>query len=121
MTTRARHWAVRLTATAEDDFRGILGWTVQRFGEQQARIYAKTLTNALEALSAGPGAIGVTARDDIAQGLFALHVARRGRKGRHFIMFRIGAERDQQVIEVLRFLHDAMDLPRHVRAADESG
>ncbi len=121
MTTRSSHWAVRLTATAEDDFRGILSWTVERFGERQARIYAKTLTNALEALSAGPSAIGAIARNDIAPGLFALHVARRGRKGRHFVVFRIGGERGRQVIEVLRLLHDAMDLPRHVPAADESG
>ena len=37
-----------------------------------------------------------------------------GRKGRHFIMFRTGHDKDRKVIEVLRILHDAMDLPRHL-------
>lgn len=120
MTAGARRWAVRVTAAAEADFRDILRWTVEQFGERQARVYAKTLSSALEALAAGPSVIGVSARNDIAPGLFALHVARHGRKGRHFVMFRIGQERDRQVIEVLRLLHDAMDLPRHLPSTDEA-
>jgi len=43
-----------------------------------------------------------------------LHVARNSRKGRHFIMFRIGQAPGGDVIEVLRLLHDAMDLERHL-------
>jgi len=35
-------------------------------------------------------------------------------------MFRVGRAPDQDVIEVLRFLHDAMDLQRHLPPADES-
>jgi toxin ParE1/3/4 len=38
-------------------------------------------------------------------------VAREGRRGRHFVLFRAGPE---QTIEVLRILHDAMDLSRHL-------
>jgi len=109
-----RAWSVRLTATAEGDFQDILHWTVERFGEAQARAYAKTLTSALESLSAGPQVIGARARNDIAKGLFTLHVARHGRKGRHFVMFRTGKGTDQKVVEVLRLLHDAMDLARHL-------
>lgn len=47
---------------------------------------------------------------DIAPGIRTLHVARQGRKGRHLVMFRVAPER---VIEVLRLLHDSMDLSRH--------
>lgn len=75
---------------------------------------------ALETLSGGPTVIGVKARDDIAKGLFSLHVARAGRNGRHFVMFRIAKEQDDEVIEVLRLLHDSMDLPRHVSGIHES-
>jgi toxin ParE1/3/4 len=39
-----------------------------------------------------------------------MHVAWQGKKGRHFVMFRVAPER---VIEVLRLLHDSMDLSRH--------
>jgi plasmid stabilization system protein ParE len=38
----------------------------------------------------------------------------------HFVMFRIGYEQGREVIEVLRLLHDAMDLQRHLPSADES-
>jgi toxin ParE1/3/4 len=37
-----------------------------------------------------------------------------GRKARHFVMFRIDREGDREVIEVLRILHDAMDMAEHV-------
>lgn len=63
---------------------------------------------AFAALRTGPGAMGVRQRDDIAPGTFTLHVARNGRKGRHFIVFRVNG--DERVIDVLRLLHDSMDL-----------
>jgi toxin ParE1/3/4 len=112
-------WPIRLTAAAEVDFQGILRWTLEQFGEVQAQVYADTLSSALESLAAGPKVIGAKARNDIAKGLFTLHVARHGRKGRHFIMFRIGRDKDRKVIEVLRILHDAMDLARHLPVADK--
>jgi toxin ParE1/3/4 len=109
---------VRLTAAAQADFQDILRWTLEHFGEAQARVYAETLSAALEALAAGPMVSGAKARNDIAKGLFTLHVARHGRKGRHFMMFRVGHDQGREVIEVLRLLHDAMDLPCHVPPFD---
>ncbi len=43
-----------------------------------------------------------------------LHVARRGRAGRHLVVYRIGGTEDPSIIEVIRLLHDSMDLSRHV-------
>ena len=120
MSAGARPWTVRLTAAAEADYQDILRWTLAHFGEAQARVYAETLSAALEALTAGPKVVGARARKDIAKGLFTLHVARSGRKGRHFVMFRIGSERGREVIEVLRLLQDAMDLQRHLTSTDAS-
>lgn len=120
MSTGARNWTVRLTAAAEADFAQILHWTVDQFGDAQARVYADTLSAALDDLSAGPTVVGVKRRDDILKGIFTLHVARKGRKGRHFVMFRLGRAPNVDVIEVLRLLHDAMDLQRHLPPADES-
>ena len=111
-------WLVRLTAAAETDFEGILRWTLEQFGEAQAHAYADTLSAALQSLAAGPEVIGATARNDIAKGLFALHVARRGSKGRHFILFRKGGDKDRNVVDVLRLLHDSMDLARHLPPND---
>lgn len=122
MTGAPRAWPVRLTAAAEGDFRQILAWTSARFGEQQARAYRETLSAALQALTAGPTIAGVRARDDIGKGMYTLHVARLGRRGRHFVVFRVGGESDHGVIEVLRLLHDSMDLQRHLPSAnDEPG
>ena len=109
-------WRVRLTATAEKDYIDILRWTESRFGAAQAQVYANTLALALTDLAKdGPAALGVKARDDIGKGLFAMHVARRGRKGRHFAIFCIsGGAFGGRGLDLVRILHDSMDLARHV-------
>lgn len=83
-----RRWAIRLTATADQDIGNILRWTTQQFGEAQARVYAQTVLASIEALAIGGSAtLGVKARDEIAKGLLTLHVARQGRKGAIFCCF----------------------------------
>ena len=109
-------WKVRLTAAAKADFRSIIHWTLEQFGERQAVVYKDILAAAFEALSEGPTAIGVEERLEIAKGLFTLHVAKRGRRGRHLILFRMADKSGARTIEVLRLLHDSMDIDRHVPA-----
>ena len=110
-------WKVRLAAQAELDFSEIITWTIENFGERQAETYAETLTLAIEALHDGPEQLGAKARDDIGPGIRTLHVARQGRSGRHFVVFR---EAKDQYIDVLRLLHDSMDLARHIPPAIRS-
>jgi toxin ParE1/3/4 len=114
MAADAHPWTVRLTKTAESDFQSIIVWTLREFGDVQARIYADTLSAALVALTVGPTTVGAKERSEIGKGIFTLHVARGGRKGRHFVLFRVGAGKHPRYIEVLRLLHDAMDLTRHI-------
>ncbi|HSZ08643.1 MAG TPA: type II toxin-antitoxin system RelE/ParE family toxin [Steroidobacteraceae bacterium] len=114
MTADAHPWTVRLTKTAESDYQSIIVWTLKEFGDLQARTYADTLSAALVALTAGPTAVGAQERSEIGKGVFTLHVARDGHKGRHFVLFRVGPGKHQRHIEVLRLLHDAMDLARHI-------
>lgn len=104
-------WRIRLGAEAERDFAAILQHTSVNFGLRQAEIYRDTLIAALGERAQGPEVAGSVPRDHIAKGLRTLHVARHGRRGRHFIMFRAAEDR---VIEIVRILHDAMDLARHV-------
>ena len=104
-------WHVRLAEQAERDLLGITLWTVENFGAQQARAYAETLSLAVEALHNGPDILGVTVREDMGPGIRTLHVARHGRKGSHFVVFRAAPK---QIIDVLRLLHDRMDLARHL-------
>jgi toxin ParE1/3/4 len=110
MSREGHQWAVRFTATAEADFQNIIDWTLREFGDRQARIHTDTLAAALTALAEGPTAVGAEERSEIRRGLFTLHVARGGRKGSHFVLFRVGPNEPQHYVEVLRLLHDAMDL-----------
>lgn len=103
-------WTVRLGQQAEQDFVDILQWTARTFGEVQASTYAETIALAIESLRDGPDILGARAREDIQPGIRTLHVAQQGRAGRHFVVFRaVGSNMD-----VLRLLHDSMDLPRHL-------
>ena len=104
-------WRIRLGAEAEKDFARILKYTRDTFGDRQVEIYRTTLLDALAALTAGPDVPGSTARNEILPSLRTLHVARKGRRGRHFIMYRAG---QGHVIEVVRILHDAMELALHL-------
>jgi len=113
VTAKKSPWTVRLTATAEADFREIIAWTLDRFGARQARIYADALSSAIAALSSGPATLGARERREIGKGLFTLHVARQGHKGRHFVLLRV--QRNKRQVEILRLLHDAMDRPSHTR------
>ena len=110
MTEGGPPWQVRLTRAAEADFGQIVRWTAEQFGERQAVIYARTLSQALEDLTGGLDITGVKRRDEIRKGLHSIHVARGGRRGRHFVIFRVSNEQGTQAIEVLRLLHDAMEL-----------
>lgn len=110
-------WVVRLGRQAELDYADISRWTAQNFGSRQAEIYAETLSLAIDALKDGPDILGAKARDEIEVGIRTLHVARQGCKGRHFVVFRVGGD---YIIDVLRLLHDSMELARHLPSNDEN-
>ena len=107
-----RSWRVWLAQGAERDFFSILHWTAEQFGERQARVYETTLRSALKELANGPGAVGSRARPELGANVFSLHVSRKGRKGKHLLIFRTHEE--AKSIEVIRILHDSMDLVRHL-------
>jgi len=106
-----RRWRVRLGAAAEVDFANILKWSTENFGARQSRVYRDTLVQAIGELAGGPNVAGSSARDEIMAGLRTLHVARRGRRGSHFLMYRVAPN---STIEIVRILHDRMDFRRHV-------
>jgi toxin ParE1/3/4 len=112
----SRSWRVRLARQAEFDLFEISKWTAENFGARQAEYCGETLSLAVEALPDGPEILGSKDRDEIGQGIRALHVARHGRKGRHFVVLRVA---DKGVLDVLRLLHDSMDLARHLPAAND--
>ena len=110
-------WTVRLVAVSELDFQEIIKRSAQNFGPVQAEVYAQTLGFSIDALrEKGPETIGVKDREEIGTGIFMLHAARHNRKASHFLVFRVIEIR---TIEVLRILHERMDLARHISQAQE--
>jgi toxin ParE1/3/4 len=111
-------WTVRLVAASEQDYQEVIRRSAQDFGPRQAEVYAETLGLAIDALrESGPKTIGVKEREEIGTGIFTLHAARHKRKASHFLVFRV---LEIQTIEILRILHDRMDLARHISQAQES-
>ena len=118
MTAASRRWLVRMLVAAEADYQNVLRWTGEQFGENQGRAYAAILADTLEELSKGPNIAGASARPELGGGLFTLHLGRRGQRARHFVIFRVKHEESAAIIEIVRILHDAMDLPRHLPPDD---
>ena len=109
-------WKIRLSQAAETDFAQILRTTLDSFGQRQVEIYRATLLDALAALALGPDAPGSAPRDEILPGLRSLHVARQGRRGRHFIMYRAS---NGNTIDIVRILYDGLELANHI--PDQAG
>ena len=107
----SRNWIVRLTHQAELDVLDITQWTAEQFGELQADQYLETISLALEALANGPETPGVKNRNELGPDICTLHIARHGRKASHFVVFRVS---EAQVLDILRILHDRMELSRHI-------
>lgn len=103
---------VHLADQAAQDVEDILDWTLERFGPLQLESYTDVINDALEALNTGLQLIDARWRPELGDDVATLHVARHGRKGRHQLVFRV----DEAVclIEILRVLHDSMDLQRHL-------
>jgi toxin ParE1/3/4 len=104
-------WRPHLGAEAERDFVDIIRWTARNFGAKQAVAYRGIILSALAELRLGPAVLGARKRDEIAPDLHTLSVARRGRPGRHFLLYR---PRDGQIIEIVRILHMSMEIERHL-------
>lgn len=112
-----RRWQVRLTVEAEQDVVSIIAWTRRTFSASQARRYNETIIRAAAILANGPSALGSIARDGVRPGIRTLHIARSGRAGRHLLVYRQAGD---NLITVLRILHDAMDLAQHLPADDDA-
>ncbi len=108
---KERPWRVRLGAVAKKDFARILKYTKDAFGERQAVVYKAALLETIAKLGAGPNARGSVAREDLGPELRTLHVARSGGRAPHLLVYRASSS---DTIDVLRILHDQMDLARHI-------
>ncbi|MSP84022.1 MAG: type II toxin-antitoxin system RelE/ParE family toxin [Alphaproteobacteria bacterium] len=110
-------FALRVTAPAVADIEDVLLWSHERFGETGRRRYEALIGFALSDLAADPTRPTAQARPEIASEILTYHLrhgrtrVRRGggivHRPRHFIVFRL---RPSDTVQVLRLLHDSMDL-----------
>jgi len=117
---------VILAPAAEEDITAILGWSAETFGDAASRRYAALIVQAIMDLAKQPTRAGVHERPEISVRLCSYHLAHsrvrirnveeRVAAPRHFVMFRI---RNDGVLEIVRILHDSMDLARYVPHEEE--
>ena len=115
---------LRLSQRALDDIADILDDSFGNFGPRARRRYEVLIATALEALAQDPAALGSLARPELGGDVRTLHLRHcrdiaRGADGvvkspRHLIAYEVTAG---EVI-VLRLLHDAMELERHLPPPD---
>ncbi len=109
---------LRIAPRARRDLEGLLAESEERFGSAIADRYRRLIAAALRDLRADPNRIGVSARPDLPGDVRIYHLrhSRRSpgtrgiRQPRHFLVYR---ETDAEIV-LIRVLHDAMDLARHV-------
>ena len=100
-----------LTAQAEREIRATLRFTASRWGAMEAESYRALISDAFAELLADPRSPRSRPREEIRPGVRTLPFAGGGRPARHLVVYRISVAGD---IEVLRFLHDSMELRRHL-------
>lgn len=83
----------------------VLHFTLEEFGERKYLEYRELIGLALQTLETSPAA--GKCRPDIHPDAWTYHIARPGRRARHMFLYRIC-----DVVEIARFLYDAMDLSR---------
>jgi toxin ParE1/3/4 len=102
---------LRFSARALEDIEDVLAYTVAHFGEKKCQEYKELIRLALEDIETSPDRQPAKRRPEVHPDARTFHIGRRGRRARHFFLFRVTSD---QVIDIGRLLHDSMDLQRHL-------
>lgn len=116
----------RVSNTARADIVDILRLSQTQFGDQARQRYQMLILAALQALADTPCRIGSHDRDELAPGLRSYHLiysrqqAKQThgmvKKPRHIVFYRVA---NDDIIEVVRLLHDAMEVQLHLPTIDQ--
>ncbi len=102
-------YQLRISNQAQRDIEEVLAWTLREFGESKYDEYRRLIREALIDLSANPD-VG-RHRPELSETARTFHIARRGRRARHFFLLRVT---EGNVVEIARLLYDGMDLSAHL-------
>lgn len=111
----ATPFKIRVSPQAERDIEEVLAWTLDNFGEGKRAEYESLIRLALKEVAHNPD-IG-RSRPELHERARTLHIARPGKRARHFFLLRIV---DDNLVEIGRFLYDGMDLASHLPQGYES-
>ena len=113
--------AYRLSASAEADILAILAYTEEKFGTIARSRYQTLLIAGLRDIAADPNRRGSASRPELGHDVRTYHLRHskehsRSIQGavarpRHLILYRVNRD---DLIEVGRVLHDAMEIARHL-------
>lgn len=111
--------AVRISPQAYTDIADTLRFTEFRLGEALRSQYQDLLQGTFSSLAEEPTHLNSRARDELSPGLRSLHLSfnvlqmtdGRTITPRHIVFYRTGTD---QVVEILRVLHDAMEIAQHL-------
>ncbi|QDU71841.1 type II toxin-antitoxin system RelE/ParE family toxin [Mucisphaera calidilacus] len=106
------NWRVEVTSQARADIKAVLRYTLDRFGPNQVRYYRVAIDDSLKHLETDPVSVPAKPLTPPLPSIRQLPVRLRGRSGRHALIYRL--DEVARVVIVLRLLHRAMDLGRHV-------
>jgi toxin ParE1/3/4 len=102
--------SVALAAAAQSDLDAIAARTAEKFGPVQAEISIEALLDTIEDLAAPTAPPRGIAREELGAGVRTLHMRKRGRRGRHLLLYIETVDE----VRILRVLHDSMELLRHL-------
>ncbi len=95
-----RNFRLELSESARQDFRDILSFTLQTWGERQLVEYRKKLDSALQVIADNPQA------GSARHGMMVYPV------GRHVVFYQV--DDNARTVYVVRILHGRMDALRHL-------
>lgn len=100
---------LRISRRAWIDMLDVKAHTAECFGPLKLAEYEDLIAEAFEAIAADP--TQGKPRSAARPGILAYHIAQPGRRARHMLLYRLDTD---GTVEVVRFLHDAMDFERHL-------
>jgi len=116
---------LRIASTAKDDIEDLLAWSEERFGVAARERYQELLSRALMDIAGDVARPGVRIRPELGSNVFSYHLffSREGAtrpsgrarakvlRPRHFLLGRIA---EPGLVDILRVLHDSMEVSRHL-------
>ena len=111
---------LRLSGAARHDIEDLLAWSEEHFGQAARQRYEALLACALQDVAEDTRRPGIQARPELGASVFSDHlmcsrprVAAKVMRPRHLLICRHTVS---GVVDILRVLHDALEISRHLPA-----